>query len=83
MRSALNSKSLGLQNPLMLGSAPVLDNDFSKFVLLNGLPKVNEEKSEKLKKLIVKLFKKKSNIEITEDKVEMKFDSADPPISTG
>ena len=67
----------------MLGSAPVLDNDFSKFVLLNGLPKVNEEKSEKLKKLIVKLFKKKSNIEITEDKVEMKFDSADPPISTG
>jgi hypothetical protein len=52
-------------------------------VLLNGLPKVNEEKSEKLKKLIVKLFKKKSNIEITEDKLEMKFDSADPPISTG
>ena len=66
-----------------MGSAPVLDNDFSKFVLLNGLPKVNEEKSEKLKKLIVKLFKKKSNIEITEDKVDMKFDSADPPISTG
>ena len=83
MRGALNSKSLGLENPLELSSAPTLDSDFSKFVLLNGLPKVNEEKAEKLKKLIVKLFLKKSNIVITEDKVEIKFDSANPPVSTG
>lgn len=41
MRGALNSKSLGLENPLELSSAPTLDSDFSKFVLLNGLPKVN------------------------------------------
>ena len=83
MRGAINQKSLGLTNPLKSKEAPVLDNDFSKFVLLNGLPKVNEEKAEKLKKLIVKLFKKKSNFEIGEEKVEIKFDTADPPISTG
>ena len=48
MRAALNFNSQGLEHPNSMKEAPTLDNDFSKWVLLNGLPKCVESKSVKL-----------------------------------
>lgn len=59
MNGALNFHSQGLEKPDEMKDAPKLDSDFSKWVLINGLPKCNEEKSKKLTKLIIKLFEKK------------------------
>jgi hypothetical protein len=56
LRGAINSKAVGLEHPLNNKEAPLLDNDFSKFILMNGLPICDEKKAEKLIALIVKLF---------------------------
>lgn len=66
MRNAINAKSLGLEAPLESPQAPKLDNDFSKFILLNGLPKCDEKKAAKLVALLIKLFSKRQ-FSITED----------------
>ena len=52
--------------------APTLDSDFSKFIIMNGLPKCDEKKADKLKALLVKLFNKK-NFPITEECIEHNF----------
>lgn len=83
MRAAINSKSVGIDDPQTLKDAPKLDDDFSKFILLNGLPKVDEKKGEKLKALLIKLFSKKGNFTLTEDKLDLKFDDAEPKMGTG
>jgi len=55
IRDAINKHSLGLESPLDGPNVPVIDDDFSKFILMNGLPKIDEEKCKK--KLVPKLIK--------------------------
>lgn len=40
---AINTNSVGLENPMDMPECPKLDTDFSKLVLLNGLPKCDEK----------------------------------------
>jgi len=68
----INSKALDAQDPLTLKEAPKLDPDFSKFIIMNGLPKCDVKKSEKLTALLVKLFNKK-NFTITEQSIQHNF----------
>jgi len=69
LRGAINIKSLGIEDPLTLSSSPKLDSDFSKILVLNGLPLCDLKKSEKLKSLLIKLFSKR-NFVITEESIE-------------
>lgn len=74
---AINANSVGLENPLELPECPKLDNDFSKMVLLNGLPICkSEEKWMKLTQLLVKIAKK-NNLVLNEEQIEMSFDGED------
>lgn len=82
LKSSINTKSVGIDRPQELPDRPKLDDDFSKFIVLNGLPKCDLKKSEKLKALMIKLFAKKNFI-LTEDAIEHNFDDAEPPMTTG
>jgi hypothetical protein len=62
LKAAINAKSVGIDHPQELPDRPKLDDDFSKFIVLNGLPKCDTKKSEKLTALLVKLFGKKNFI---------------------
>jgi hypothetical protein len=61
---------------------PKLDDDFSKFIVLNGLPKCDAKKSEKLMGVLIKLFGKK-NFTLAEDAIEFNWDDAEPAMTTG
>jgi hypothetical protein len=61
---------------------PKLDDDFSKFIVLNGLPKCDAKKSEKLLGVLVKLFGKK-NFTLADDAIEFNWDDAEPAMTTG
>jgi hypothetical protein len=58
IKDAINKNATDLKNPLESKEAPKLDSDFSKYVLMNGLPKCDEAKSVKLNKLLIKIFSK-------------------------
>ena len=47
---------------------PKLDNDFSRWIIINGAPEVDEKKSEKFSQLLIKLFDKK-NFKISESDI--------------
>ena len=49
-----------VEDPRKRPDAPKLDEDFSKYFLINNLPKCNEAKSKKLIELLIKLYQKKS-----------------------
>ena len=68
LRGAINANSMNIEHPLSLKEAPKLDEDFSKFMILNGLPTCDTpEKVGKLIALIIKLFsKQKPPVAITE-----------------
>lgn len=69
--SACSSMVNSVEDPIKTHpNAPKLDTDFSKYFLLNNLPKCDSAKAPKLKTLLVKLFTKK-NIVITEDDINM------------
>ena len=72
LRGAINIKSLGIEDPFTLSGAPKLDTDFSKILVLNGLPLCDQKKAEKLKALLIKLFGKR-NFTITEESITMNF----------
>jgi len=74
LRNAINTKAQDVEEPEELKECPKLDNDFSKFIILNGLPKCDEKKASKLTALLVKLFSKRNFI-ITEDAIEMSWDA--------
>ena len=48
LAGSINQNSMKLDNPLDLPECPILDEDFSKYILLNGLPKCDEAKAAKL-----------------------------------
>ena len=72
LKGAINLKSLNLENPLERLDCPKLDSDFSKFIVMTGLPICDEAKSVKLKALLVKLFSK-HNFEISDEVIDMPF----------
>lgn len=82
LKQAINAKSVGLDRPEEMPNRPKLDDDFSRFVVINGVPKCDTKKSEKLTALLIKLFSKKA-ITIDADNIEHNFDGADPPMTTG
>lgn len=82
LKSAINAKSMGIDKPSDLPDRPKLDEDFSKFIVLNGLPKCDTKKSEKLTALMIKLFGKK-NFVVEESSIQHNFDDAEPPMTTG
>lgn len=72
IRSACAANVNQVDNPRQMNDAPKLDEDFSKYFLINNLPKCDKEKSKKLTQLLIKLYQKKSyNLE--EDKITMNF----------
>lgn len=48
IRSACASNVNAVEDPRKLSDAPKLDTDFSKYFLINNLPKCDEAKSKKL-----------------------------------
>mmetsp|Transcript_216 Transcript_216/g.392 ORF Transcript_216/g.392 Transcript_216/m.392 type:complete len:732 (+) Transcript_216:22-2217(+) len=63
LRGSINQLSTLVEPPLSLKEAPELDSDFSKYIVINGLPLCDEKKAQKLIMLIIKLFgKKKFNV---------------------
>lgn len=60
IRGACAFNANQVENPRLRSDAPKLDEDFSKYFLINNLPKCDEAKSKKLTQLLVKLFQKKS-----------------------
>jgi hypothetical protein len=73
LRNAINNKAQDVEEPEELKECPKLDNDFSRYILINGLPKCDEVKVVKLTKLLISLFDKK-NFKISEDNIEMSWD---------
>lgn len=79
---AINTNSVGLENPLDQPECPKLDSDFSKMVMLNGLPICAKEKIEKLK---TKFIMKKAlayKINLTEEQIEIAFEDDDDTKNT-
>ena len=74
IKDAINKKALDMEDPEQDKNLPKLDNDFSKIILLNGLPVCDEKKAEKLTQLLIKLFAKR-NFTITEKDIDMMQDA--------
>ena len=64
IRVACASNVNQVENPRLRADAPKLDEDFSKYFLINNLPRCDADKSKKLTQLLIRLYQKKSfNIE--------------------
>lgn len=70
IRSACTANVNQVENPRQRADAPKLDEDFSKYFLINNLPKCDEAKSKKLTQLLLKLYQKK-NFNIDESNISM------------
>ena len=73
IKDAINKNATDLQNPLEEKEAPKLDTDFSKYIILNGLPVCDEAKCVKFSKLLIKIFAKQK-VEITEEDIEYNWE---------
>lgn len=60
IRTACAANVNAVDNPRTRSDAPKLDDDFSKYFIVNNLPKCDEAKSKKLIALLIKLYQKKS-----------------------
>ena len=76
IRSACAYMSNGLEDPNKSANVPKLDKDFSKYFVVNNLPKCDEAKSKKLKLLLTKILDKKG-VKISENEIEMPFNEAE------
>ena len=68
----MSKHSIQVDDPKTRPEAPKLNDDFSKYFVVNNLPKTDEARSKKLKTLLVKLLGKKE-ITITEENIDMPF----------
>ena len=83
LTGAINANSMGLNNPLEDAACPKLDSDFSKYIVVNGLPICDSEKAKKLIKLLIKIGEK-NNIIMKEENIEINYDGeADDKKTTG
>lgn len=74
LRAACSSNANQVDAPRTRPDAPKLDEDFSKYFVINNLPKCDEAKAKKLTALLIKLFQKK-NLNIDESSVTMPMGS--------
>jgi hypothetical protein len=70
IRSACAANVNQVENPRLRTDAPKLDEDFSKYFLINNLPRCDEAKSKKLISLLTKLYQKK-DYNIDESSIHM------------
>jgi len=66
-----------LECPLDTKEAPKLDTDYSKYIIMTGLPVCDEAKSLKFNKLLIKLFQKQKYDFVTEDLIEHSWNIVD------
>jgi hypothetical protein len=76
LRDSINKHSLNVTDPLLDPACPPLDRDFSKFIILNGLPARKPETLQKLNDLLTKLFNEKLKVPLTEENIEHAWDDA-------
>lgn len=76
----IKANSVGIENPLEAADCPKLDTDFSKMVLVNGLPICTPEKAKKLISFCQKAAER-NNIKIDEEMIEMNYE--DKPNENG
>ena len=78
LRQGINKASIELADPFDSPACPKLDADFSKFILMNGLPSTDEVIKEgkaqssntTLKQMLVRMFAK-LKYDIAEEQIEM------------
>jgi len=74
IRSACGTHALTVEDPRKRTDAPKLDEDFSKYFVINNLPICDAEKSKKLCQLLIKLYQKK-DITFSESDITMPLNS--------
>eukprot|EP00347_Sterkiella_histriomuscorum_P005175 403357608 len=74
IRNACLSNVAMIEDPKTKSDAPKLNEDFSKYFVINNLPICDAEKSKKLIQLIIKLYQKKE-ISFTENDITMPLDA--------
>lgn len=67
IRHACSSNAVVVEDPKKRSDTPKLNEDFSKYFVINNLPKCDEAKSKKLIQLLTKLLAKKNIIAAEED----------------
>ena len=60
IRSSCANNIITLDDPRLRADAPKLNEDFSKYFVINNLPICDAEKSKKLIQLLIKLYQKKN-----------------------
>ncbi len=70
IRQACVANAIQVEDPRKRTEAPKLDEDFSKYFVINNLPVCDAEKSKKLILLITKLYQKQ-NVIIEEKNISM------------
>jgi hypothetical protein len=75
IKYAVINQGITHSTPLARPEAPKLDEDFSKYFVINNLPKVDGEKAKKLIQLLIRLFAKK-NLQFPEEDIIMEVNEA-------
>ena len=75
IRKECSNFELTFTNPMEEETAPKLDTDFSNYVLLCGLPIVDDAKKDKLLKALTNILKKKGNDFIEAEDITILLDS--------
>lgn len=75
LRQACFSNAYQVEDPRKKPEAPKLDDDFSKYLVINNLPICDAEKSKKLIQLLIKLYQKKE-LTFSESDITMPLDEA-------
>ena len=70
LKNACSNNHLALEDPRKISDAPKLNEDFSKYFVINNLPVCTEEKSKSLTTLLIKLYQK-MNINFNESAFTM------------
>lgn len=82
LRAACAHNVNQVEAPRQRADAPKLDEDFSKYFVINNLPKCDEAKAKKLTALLIKLFQKK-NLNIDEASVTMPMSETEQGMTEG
>jgi len=63
-------------DPLDQPKAPILNDDFSNYFIIAGLPKAQKEKLPKLLEIVIKIFTKKGVTFITQESISVPLDES-------
>ena len=78
MKVAIQEKVMSAQDPLLQPDAPKLDDDFSNYFIINGLPIIKKEEEAKIDKLkgYIKKQLGENGIQVEFDDMDISFDEA-------